>query len=79
VEIISIILLQDAITDEKFIERFCSQVKAGTIWVNEAFGYSFDCVPFGGMKMSGVGRELGGLESLQNEYMETKSLIRGKL
>ena len=50
-------------------ERVASQVRAGTLWIND-FHLFNDHSPFGGYKQSGVGRELGqwGLE----EYTEVK-------
>jgi betaine-aldehyde dehydrogenase len=55
--------------DPKKAKRFYEEVKAGTIWINDPL---IDNIagPFGGMKQSGIGRELGeeGLE----EFFETK-------
>jgi betaine-aldehyde dehydrogenase len=50
-------------------KRFFEEVKAGTVWINDPLTDN-DAGPFGGMRMSGVGRELGeeGLE----EFCETK-------
>ena len=49
-----------------------AKLKAGTVWVNcyDAFDAA---APFGGFKMSGMGRELGerGLEA----YTETKTVM----
>tara|TARA_R110002050_G_scaffold150965_1_gene277910 strand:- start:1523 stop:1978 length:456 start_codon:yes stop_codon:yes gene_type:complete len=47
------------------------KIKAGTIWINTYHQYSHE-VPFGGYKMSGIGREKGyaGIEN----YLETKSI-----
>ncbi|XP_074273845.1 aldehyde dehydrogenase family 2 member C4-like [Silene latifolia] len=42
-------------------------IRAGTIWINCYFGFDYDA-PFGGYKMSGVGRELG----LDGLYMYTQ-------
>jgi acyl-CoA reductase-like NAD-dependent aldehyde dehydrogenase len=55
--------------DARLVKRFFEEVKAGTIWINDPLTDNF-AGPFGGMKMSGMGRELGweGLE----EYYETK-------
>jgi len=52
-----------------YIKRFYEEVKAGTIWINDPLTDN-DAGPFGGMKLSGMGRELGeeGLE----EFRETK-------
>jgi (Z)-2-((N-methylformamido)methylene)-5-hydroxybutyrolactone dehydrogenase len=51
--------------------RVAHALRAGTIWVNSYRTLSFN-TPFGGYKMSGLGRE-NGLESLQ-EYTEVKSV-----
>lgn len=50
--------------------RFVRDSKAGTVWINSSNNEEIS-VPFGGFKMSGIGRELGeaGLES----YLQTKS------
>ena len=51
--------------------KLARRVKAGSVWVN--MYHAIDpAVPFGGMKMSGYGRE-GGLEHL-HEFLETKSV-----
>jgi acyl-CoA reductase-like NAD-dependent aldehyde dehydrogenase len=63
--------------DKNLTELFCQRVLAGTIWVNESFGYCFDQVPFGGFKKSGLGRELGGQDGIDS-YCETKAVIFGK-
>lgn len=47
-------------------------IKAGTVWVN-TYNYLDPTVPFGGYKMSGIGRE-NGIQGL-HEYMQTKSVI----
>jgi acyl-CoA reductase-like NAD-dependent aldehyde dehydrogenase len=47
------------------------KLRAGTIWVN-TYGAFFNEVPFGGMKESGLGRELGRAGLL--EYTELKSV-----
>ncbi|CAN7242204.1 aldehyde dehydrogenase family protein [Rhizobium sp. LjRoot30] len=51
--------------------KLTQRIKAGTVWVN--MYHALDpAVPFGGMKMSGYGRE-GGVEHL-GEYLETKAV-----
>lgn len=55
--------------DARLVKRFFEEVKAGTIWINDPLTDNF-AGPFGGMKMSGLGRELG-VEGLE-EYYETK-------
>ncbi len=44
--------------DVKWVKRFFEGVQAGTIWINDPLTDNF-AGPFGGMKMSGLGRELG--------------------
>lgn len=47
-------------------------LKAGTVWVN-TYNVLDPTVPFGGYKMSGLGRE-NGIQGL-HEYLQTKSVI----
>ena len=56
-------------TDPAVCKRFFEEVKAGTVWINDPLTDNY-AGPFGGMKLTGGGRELGeeGLES----FMETK-------
>ena len=56
-------------SDPGAIKRFYEGVKAGTIWINDPLTDNY-AGPFGGMKMTGGGRELGpeGLET----FLETK-------
>lgn len=56
-------------SDPVLIKRFFEEVKVGTVWINDPLTDNF-AGPFGGMKLTGGGRELGeeGLES----FMETK-------
>jgi aldehyde dehydrogenase (NAD+) len=51
--------------------EFSKAVQAGTVWVNQ-WGVVRPQTPFGGYKMSGLGRELG-IDSLE-EFMETKTI-----
>jgi acyl-CoA reductase-like NAD-dependent aldehyde dehydrogenase len=44
--------------DARLVKRFFEGVRAGTIWINDPLTDNF-AGPFGGMKMSGLGRELG--------------------
>jgi acyl-CoA reductase-like NAD-dependent aldehyde dehydrogenase len=55
--------------DARKVRRFYEEVQAGTIWINDPLTDNY-AGPFGGMKMSGLGRELGeeGLE----EFWQTK-------
>ena len=50
----------------------CSKLQAGTVYVN-MYDYQEGSTPFGGVKDSGIGKDLGdeGLES----YMNTKTII----
>jgi acyl-CoA reductase-like NAD-dependent aldehyde dehydrogenase len=52
--------------------RMTKALRAGTVWVNTYRAYSF-MMPFGGMKMSGLGRE-NGIEAV-HEFLETKSVF----
>jgi len=61
----AVIFTRDALKAKTFFE----EVKAGSIWINDPLTDN-DAGPFGGMKMSGLGRELG-LEGL-DEFLETK-------
>ena len=51
--------------------RLATQMRAGTVWVN-CYDVFDAAAPFGGFKMSGIGRELGeeGLEA----YTENKTV-----
>ncbi len=55
--------------DARLVKRFFQEVKAGTIWLNAPLTDNF-AGPFGGMKMTGGGRELG-QEGL-DEFFEVK-------
>ena len=50
---------------------FANSVEAGTVWVN-CYNATAVTSPFGGYKLSGIGRELG--EEGINLYLETKSV-----
>jgi acyl-CoA reductase-like NAD-dependent aldehyde dehydrogenase len=56
-------------TDARKVKRYMEEIEAGNVWVNDPI---IDNIagPFGGMKRSGLGRELG-LEGLE-EFFETK-------
>jgi (Z)-2-((N-methylformamido)methylene)-5-hydroxybutyrolactone dehydrogenase len=47
------------------------RIRAGTVWVNTYRAVSF-MAPFGGYKMSGIGRESG--QAAIDEYLQTKSV-----
>lgn len=51
--------------------KFARDIKAGTVWINSSNEEEMS-VPFGGYKMSGIGRELGksGVES----FLQTKTI-----
>ena len=51
--------------------RVAHALKAGTVWINSYRTVSFNA-PFGGYKMSGLGRE-NGVESIR-EYTQVKSV-----
>jgi betaine-aldehyde dehydrogenase len=55
--------------DPKLVKEFFENVKAGTIWINDPLTDNF-AGPFGGMTMSGIGRELG-QEGL-DEFLQVK-------
>ncbi len=55
--------------DARKVRRFYEEVQAGTIWINDPLTDNY-AGPFGGMKMSGIGRELG-IEGLE-EFWQTK-------
>jgi betaine-aldehyde dehydrogenase len=55
--------------DARKVRQFYEEVQAGTIWINDPLTDNY-AGPFGGMKMSGVGRELG-IEGLE-EFWQTK-------
>lgn len=52
--------------------RMTKALDVGTVWVNTYRSYSF-MMPFGGTKMSGLGRE-NGMDAV-DEYLETKSVF----
>ena len=60
---------RDTATAETFAER----VRVGTCWVN-CFGYFLPHVPWGGVKLSGNGKDLG-LEGIE-EFLTTKVVYR---
>jgi aldehyde dehydrogenase (NAD+) len=51
--------------------RVSAAIQAGTVWVN-SYALLSNAVPFGGMKQSGYGRELG-IEAVR-EYTQTKAV-----
>jgi aldehyde dehydrogenase (NAD+) len=57
--------------DVQRAHRVAHALKAGTVWINSYRTVSFNA-PFGGYKMSGLGRE-NGVESIR-EYTQVKSV-----
>lgn len=55
--------------DARLVKRFYEQVQAGTVWINDPLTDNF-AGPFGGMKMSGLGRELG--QAGYDEFCQVK-------
>jgi betaine-aldehyde dehydrogenase len=55
--------------DARLVKRFFEEVQAGTIWINDPLTDNF-AGPFGGMKMSGIGRELG--QAGLDEFLQMK-------
>jgi acyl-CoA reductase-like NAD-dependent aldehyde dehydrogenase len=53
----------------RYVKRFYEEVRAGTLWINDPLTDN-DAGPFGGMGMSGLGRELG--EEGLDEFRATK-------
>jgi aldehyde dehydrogenase (NAD+) len=51
--------------------RFARSVRAGTVWVN-CYDVLDTAAPFGGFKMSGIGRELG--QAALANYTELKTV-----
>ena len=57
--------------DIKKAHRVAAELKAGTVWVN-CYDVFDAAAPFGGFKMSGIGRELG--EYALRNYTEIKTV-----
>jgi acyl-CoA reductase-like NAD-dependent aldehyde dehydrogenase len=55
--------------------RFAHSVKAGSVWINGAYGVSDPAAPFGGYKQSGFGREMG--KEALDLYTEVKTVWVG--
>ena len=51
--------------------KLAAKVNAGTVWIN-CYDVFDAAAPFGGFKMSGIGRELG--EAALSNYIETKTV-----
>jgi len=58
--------------DVRIANRVASKLEAGTVWIN-CYNATFDQLPFGGYKGSGLGRELS--EYALQEYTQVKSII----
>ncbi len=56
-------------TDARKVKRYMEEIEAGNVWVNDPIVDNL-AGPFGGMKRSGIGRELG--EEGFEEFLETK-------
>eukprot|EP01100_Stratorugosa_tubuloviscum_P006432 TRINITY_DN277_c0_g1_i2.p1 TRINITY_DN277_c0_g1~~TRINITY_DN277_c0_g1_i2.p1 ORF type:complete len:528 (+),score=274.24 TRINITY_DN277_c0_g1_i2:78-1661(+) len=52
--------------------RVANRLRAGSVWIN-CYDVFDAAIPFGGFKMSGIGRELG--EYALNNYTEVKSVV----
>lgn len=50
--------------------RFADEIDAGAVWINDSSRYRQDNYPFGGMKLSGVGRE--GIQYAMEEMTDWK-------
>lgn len=55
--------------DARKVKRYMEEIEAGNVWVNDPIIDNL-AGPFGGMKRSGIGRELG--EEGFEEFLETK-------
>jgi len=56
--------------DLKAAFRFGREIEAGAVWINDSSRYRQDNYPFGGMKLSGIGRE--GVQYGMDEMTEWK-------
>lgn len=56
-------------SDARKVKRYMEEIEAGNVWVNDPLIDNL-AGPFGGMKRSGIGRELG--EEGFEEFLETK-------
>jgi len=66
-------------TDAKKVRRYYEEIQVGNVWVNDPL-VDNPAGPFGGMKMSGLGRELG--EEGLLEFQQTKHVhwdIEGRI
>ena len=54
------------------VHRMIPRIRAGSVWVNCHTALD-PALPFGGYKMSGIGREMG--EAALEYYTETKSVL----
>jgi aldehyde dehydrogenase (NAD+) len=58
--------------DVRKAHRLAAELKAGTVWIN-CYDVFDVAAPFGGFKMSGIGRELG--EYALRNYTEVKTVV----
>ncbi|WP_416966820.1 aldehyde dehydrogenase family protein [Streptomyces sp. 4F14] len=61
-------------TDASRVHRVSRRLRAGTVWVN-TYGVFHPTLPFGGVKASGFGRELG--SAAVEHYTELKTTVIG--
>jgi len=59
-------------TNPAWIQQAAEKIESGTVWVN-THGALDPCIPFGGYKRSGLGREFGEI-SIRN-FTQTKSVV----
>ena len=53
-----------------------NKLEAGRVWINEDISHNYACLPVGGFKESGLGKECG--EDAIKRYSEIKSIILNK-
>ena len=71
---LGVLLLLSASCETRDIGRattLATKLRAGTVWIN-CYDVFDTAAPFGGFKMSGLGRELG--EEGLKPYLETKTV-----
>jgi aldehyde dehydrogenase (NAD+) len=59
--------------NQRTADLFSRKVRTGTCWIN-CYEYFDTVAPWGGRKLSGMGRELG-IEGIQ-QFLETKTIVR---
>ena len=77
---LTLILMEETVTWDYIVcysrdlvraHRMVAKIKAGSLWIN-TFNVNPPDVPFGGYKMSGIGRECG--EAALDYYTQVKSV-----